>query len=82
MALLRKSELRSLNDQAIAEKMKELKKERAKVEMQRATGTTLASPARPRQIRRTIAQLNTIMHAKKLKIIPQQKPKGGDKKPV
>ncbi len=82
MALLRRSELKSMNEQAMSEKLRELKKEMIKINMQRASGTTLASPGRPKQIKKTIAKLHTILHQKKMKPAEQtaQQPKGGSEK--
>lgn len=82
MALLRKSELKNMNEQAMAEKLKELKKEMIKVNMQRASGTTLESPGRSKQIKKTIARIYTVLHQKKMKPAEKtaQQPKGGSEK--
>ena len=82
MALLRKSELKDMNEQSLAEKLKELRKEMIKVNMQRASGTTLKSPGRPKQIKKTIAQIYTLLHQKKMKPAEKtaQQPKGGSEK--
>ncbi len=66
-------------EQAITGKLLELKKELIKLNMQRATGTTLANPGRPRLVRRTIAQLYTLLHQKRVMkaTAPAQQPKGG-----
>ncbi len=84
MALIRKSELKQMNEQVILGKVSELKKELMKLNMQRATGTTLASPGKPKLFRKTIAQLLTVLHQKKnmkkLEAPAKIQPKGGTTK--
>jgi large subunit ribosomal protein L29 len=64
MAIIRKNELIQMNEKVLKEKMNELKLELIKINAQRSMGTVPESPGRIKEIKRTIARINTI---KKLK---------------
>ena len=64
MTLIRKTELRSMNIQLLNEKIEELNKELTKLNAQRAVGSQMENPGKIRLLRRTIAQINTIINQK------------------
>lgn len=64
MALIKKNELKSLNQAVINEKLSEFNKELMKLNTQRAVGTTIENPGRIKLLRRTIAKLLTIQNMK------------------
>lgn len=61
---LKIKEIRAMGAQELKSKQAELKKEMMKVQAQVASGTTPKSPGQPRQIRRTIAQIMTVLRDK------------------
>lgn len=65
MAILRKSELKTLSEEQVNVKLVELHKDLLKVNAQRATNTPPENPGRVKEIRRTIARLYTILSQKK-----------------
>lgn len=60
MSLIKKSELKNLNNQSINERISEFNKELMKLNTQRAVGTAIENPGRIRLLRRTIAKLLTV----------------------
>ena len=60
MALIKKTELRTLNTKQIDDRIKELRKDLLKFNAQRAVGTTIENPGKIKLIKRTIAKLLTI----------------------
>jgi len=67
MAVLRKDEIRDMDAAEIEEKMRELKQELLKINMQIAAGGAPENPGRIRAIRRTIARMKTIRAEKGVK---------------
>ena len=59
MALIKKSEFKNMDVKGMEDKMRELRMELIKVNAQIAVGTTPEKPGRVKQIKRTIARLNT-----------------------
>ncbi len=64
MAILRKNELTQMNEKALDGKLVELKKELIKINAQVAIGTVPENPGKIKEIKRTVARINTL---KKLK---------------
>jgi large subunit ribosomal protein L29 len=64
MAIIKKNELIQMNEKALDEKLRELKIELVKINAQRSMGTMPENPGKIKEIRKTIARINTI---KKLK---------------
>jgi len=64
MAIIRKNELTQMNEKALDDKLIELKKELIKINAQVAIGTVPENPGKIKEIKRTIARINTL---KKLK---------------
>jgi len=64
MAILRVKDIRKLNDKELKEKLNELQlelsKERANIEI----GASVSSPGKIREIRRTIARINTELQSR------------------
>lgn len=60
MAILKRNELKQMNEKAIEDKLLELKKELVKVNAQIAMGTMPENPGRVKEIKRTIAKLLTL----------------------
>ncbi len=60
MAILRVDEIKKLGAKEIAEKALELKKELMRVKSQIATGTPPENPGRVKEIKRTLARINTL----------------------
>ena len=75
MAIIKKNELRNMNEKQLMEKKEELQKEMIKVNSQLSTKTTPENPGRIREIKKTISRINTIICQKK-RAAPkeQQKP--------
>ena len=65
MAIIRKSELKSMNEQQLREKLVDLRKDMMKLKAQIAIGTTLESPRRPRAVKKTIARVLMMLAQKK-----------------
>jgi len=59
MTILKKSELKQMNEKACNDKLVELRKELIKINTQIAMGTTPENPGRIREIKKTIAKLET-----------------------
>jgi len=66
MALLRTKEIRSMDDKARAEKLKELRSELMHERGVAAMGGAPPSPGKIRAIRRSIARMLTIMRAEEI----------------
>ncbi len=64
MSLIKKSELKALNIQAIDEKVSEFNKELMRLNTQRAVGTAIENSGRIRLLNRTIARLLTVKTTK------------------
>ncbi len=60
MAILRYKEIVKMGEKELDNKSTELKKELMKVRSQVATGTPPENPGRIREIRRTMARINTL----------------------
>lgn len=71
MPIIRKNELKNINQAQIDEKTVELKKELMKFNAQRAVGTAIENPGRIREIRRSIAKLLTVQNNKTTKEVKQ-----------
>ena len=54
-----------MNEKTMKEKLNELKKELIKINSQRAIGTIPEKPGRIKEIRRTIARINTNLYMKR-----------------
>jgi large subunit ribosomal protein L29 len=63
MAILRKKEIREMNEKQLKEKLKELKLELAKERGAVEVGSA-KNPGRIREIRKTIARINTFLNNK------------------
>ena len=68
MAIIRKNELKQMNEVMLNSKLTELKRELIRYNSQLSTGTPPENPGKIRAIKRTIARLNTSL---KLKQKPQ-----------
>ena len=64
MAILRSKEIRNLSEKDIDKRLTELKLEMAKERGNISIGATTTSPGKIREIRRTIARINTIKKEK------------------
>ena len=62
MALIKYRDLKSLQKAALQVKMRELSKDLIKLNAQRSTGTAPKNTAEIRNIRKTMARIQTIMH--------------------
>lgn len=65
MAIIRKNELKQMNESQINERLTALKKEMMRYNAQIAVGTTPENPGRVRELKKTIARLLTILHQNK-----------------
>ena len=64
MSIIKKSELKQMNEKSLKEKMYEFKKELIKANSQRATGTTPEKASRIKEIKKIIARINTLIYLK------------------
>ena len=64
MAIIKKTELKQMNEKMLSEKMSDLKKEMIKVNAQIAIGTIPEKSGRIKEIRKTIARINTYLRNK------------------
>ena len=64
MAILKRNELKQMNEKAMESKILELKKELVKANAQIAMGTMPENPGRIKEIKRTIAKLITLKKSK------------------
>lgn len=60
MAILRTKDIRKLNEKELNKKLNELRLEYAKEKANVSVGGTVSSPGRLREIKRTIARIETI----------------------
>ncbi len=65
MSLIRKSEIKQMNEVQIKNKLEELRKEMMKINTQLSTHTTPENPGRIRLVKKTIAKLLTKIHNQK-----------------
>lgn len=64
MAIVKKSELKQMNEKLLNEKLVSLKKELMKINAQIAIGTTPEKPGRIKEIKKMIARINTYLRTK------------------
>jgi large subunit ribosomal protein L29 len=64
MAIIKKSELNKMSKEELIKKLKELKEELSKIEMQIKMKRPIKNTSRRREIRRTIARILTILSIK------------------
>jgi len=64
MAIIRKNELIQMDEKSMNEKLEELKRELVKINAQISMGTMPENPGKIKEIRRTIARINTIKKIK------------------
>ncbi len=64
MAIIKKTEFKQMNEKMLNEKLNDLKKEMIKVNAQIAIGTIPEKPGRIKEIRKTIARINTYLKNK------------------
>jgi len=85
MAIIRKSELKTMDNKGMKEKLVTLRKELMKLKAQVATRTRPENPGRVKEIRRTIARIHTIIRInrkpieekiKNVKVVKKQEVKG------
>ena len=60
MAIIKKNELKKMNQQQLQEKKTELQKEMVKINAQLSTKTTPENPGRIKAVKNTIARINTL----------------------
>ena len=89
MSLIKKNELKTLQEPQIQQRLFDLKKELLKLNSQRAMGTTLENPGKIKQVKKTVAKLYTRLTQIKSsqpkapeakKASTEKKPTGGKKK--
>jgi large subunit ribosomal protein L29 len=68
MAILRKKEIRNMNEKDMDKKLSELNLEVAKERANISIGATVTSPGRIKEIRKTIARIKTLKREKKGKV--------------
>ncbi len=61
MAILRKKEIKSMSEKDMEKNVNEFRLELAKEKANVAIGATVASPGRIREIRKTIARIETVL---------------------
>ncbi|MBI2663545.1 50S ribosomal protein L29 [Candidatus Woesearchaeota archaeon] len=59
MAIIRRKELKNMNEGQINQKLNDLKKELMRINTQKSTGTNIENPGRVKELKRTIAKLLT-----------------------
>jgi len=64
MAIIKKNELKNMNEKQISDKIEDLKKELIKINAQISTGTSPENPGNVREIKKTIARLLTKLNEK------------------
>ncbi len=84
MALIKKSEFKKMEKKQLLEKKVEIQKEMIKVNAQLSTKTTPENPGRIREMKKTIARINTMLTqiSNQVKVAPQEhivKNQGGKK---
>lgn len=68
MAILRTKEIREMNEKDLDKKLNELKLELAKEKANINIGASVTSPGRIKEIKRTIARIETIKREKQLEV--------------
>ena len=68
MAIVKKSEMKSMGEAQLKAKLKDLEKELIKVNAQIATGTAPQNPGNIREIKKTIARILTRLNEKKKEV--------------
>lgn len=66
--MVKKKELKQLNQEALKSKLEDLKKDLMKINTQRASGSSVENPGRIKHVRRTIARIKTFIKTKKEEI--------------
>lgn len=66
MAIIKKTEFTRMDEKTLQTKLIELKKELIKINIQISTGTLPENPGRIKEIKRTIAHINALIHKIKL----------------
>ena len=84
MALIKKSEFKKMDKKQLLDKKVEIQKEMIKVNAQLSTKTTPENPGRIREMKKTIARINTMLTqiSNQVKTAPQEhmtKTQGGKK---
>ncbi len=69
MVKLKKSDLKNMNESTLKERLNELNKDLIKFNAQIATHTTPENPGKIKAIKKTIAQINTILNQKSREVI-------------
>jgi len=64
MTLLRFAEVTKMKREDIEAKLKDFKKELIKINAQIAIGSAIENPGKVKELRRTIARLNMVLHKK------------------
>lgn len=64
---MKAKEIRQMNDQDLMNKLKDIRTEYMKEQSQVAVGTVPKSPGKIKDMRRTIAKINTILHERQSK---------------
>ena len=67
MAILRKNELVNMDEKTMKDKLRELKIELIKINAQRSMGTMPENPGKIKEIRRTIARIETLKKSREVK---------------
>lgn len=62
--MVKKNELKLMEKEALEKQLVELRKELIKINAQRAIKTTLDSPGRVKQLKKTIARIYTLLNQK------------------
>jgi len=60
MAIIRKNEMAQMDEKKLEDKLRELKKELIKINAQIGMGTVPENPGKIKEIKRTIARINTM----------------------
>lgn len=80
MAIIKKKEMREMSDFELAGKLAEVKRELNSERGKIVAGGRATNPGRMRELRKTIARINTLLHERKLGIRIKEKPKEGEEK--
>ena len=64
MAIIRKNELVQMDEKTLEGKLKELKVELIKINAQRSMGTMPENPGKIKEIKKTIARINTLKNTR------------------
>lgn len=80
MALIKKTELKQMDEKRLNEKLLDLKKEMIKIRSQISTGTVPQNPGGIKEVKRTIARLTQKLSKKNIQKLEQKSPKEVKKK--